>query len=90
MPQRIRIVARELRSTASALARLESLHVVALVGGNQRPFVFFVAKYQAQPPRGIGRTTSDAGALAEEHFAGANFFQQKIARHFEKEVADEK
>ena len=43
MPQRLRVAARELRAAASALGRLESLHVVAFVGWNQRSFVLFVA-----------------------------------------------
>ena len=43
MPQRLGVVARELRATTSAFGRFEWLHVVALVGGNQRSFVFLVA-----------------------------------------------
>ena len=43
MPQRLRVAARELRATTSAFGRFEWLHVVALVGWNQRSFVFLVA-----------------------------------------------
>ena len=43
VPQRLRVVAGELRAATSALGRLEPLHVVALVGGNQRSLVFLVA-----------------------------------------------
>ena len=43
MPQRLRVAARELRAATSAFGRFERLHVVALVGGNQRSFVFLVA-----------------------------------------------
>ena len=43
MPQRLGVAARELRPATSALGRLERLHVVALVGGNQGSFVFLVA-----------------------------------------------
>ena len=43
MPQRFRVAAGELRTTTSAFGRFERLHVVALVGGNQRSFVFLMA-----------------------------------------------
>ena len=43
MPQRLRVAARELRPTTSAFGRFERLHVVALVGWNQRSFVFLMA-----------------------------------------------
>jgi len=43
VPQRLRVAARELRAAAPTLGRLQRLHVVALVGGNQRPLVFLVA-----------------------------------------------
>ena len=43
MPQRFRVVSRELRSAASAFDRFQRSHIVALVGGNQRSLVFLVA-----------------------------------------------
>ena len=43
MPQRFRVAARELCTTTSAFGRFERLRVVALVGWNQRPFVFLMA-----------------------------------------------
>jgi hypothetical protein len=43
MPQRLRITAGEFLATTSAFGQFESLHVVALVAGNQRSFVFFMA-----------------------------------------------
>ena len=46
MPQRLGGVAREFRSTTTAFGRLEPLHVVALVDGNQRSFVFLVAGHR--------------------------------------------
>jgi hypothetical protein len=43
MPQRLRVAARELRTTTSAFGWFERLHIVALVGWNQRSKVFLMA-----------------------------------------------
>ena len=66
MPQRLRVAAQELRPATSAFARLYLLHVVALVGGNQRSLVFLVARLTAAFPLGLlfSRPRSGMGMLA--------------------------
>jgi hypothetical protein len=43
MPKRLRVAAGELRAATPAFDRFERLHVVALVGRDQRSFVFLMA-----------------------------------------------
>src|SRR3990172_6462293 len=49
MPQRLGIAAAEPLTAAAALGRLEFLHLVAVLAGNQRPLVLRVSRLTAPP-----------------------------------------
>ena len=74
VPQRLRVVTRELRPTAPALSRPQRQHVVTLVGGNQGSLVLLVAGLPAtfllrlasgrlRPGVGMLRTGRQRGVL---------------------------
>ena len=71
---RLRVATRELRPTAPALGRLQGLHIVARVTGNQGSLVFLVARLPAtfplrlafwrlRPRMGMLRTGRQRGVL---------------------------